>query len=115
MCTLTQMDFKVSCLSVFFFFFQLIMTSLECRDVKSRTRIESNARARKIEVHNTKWLQESPNSLGVLERLKKQQICLCSYVGWEICFLTVTWYRSRGYRKRLLKLRIYIHLEIALF
>lgn len=47
------------------------MTSLECRDVKSRTRTESNARARKIEVQNTKWLQESPNSLGVLERLKK--------------------------------------------
>ena len=71
-------------------------------NVKLRTRIESNARAPKIEVQNMNWLQELPNSLGVLERLKKQQTCLCSYVGCEICFLTVTWYRSRGYRKRLL-------------
>lgn len=106
MCTLTQMDFKVSCLSVFLFFFQVIMTSLKCRYVKLRTRIESNARVPKIEVQNMNWLQELPNSLGVLERLKKQQTCLCSYVGFEICFLTVTWYRSRGYRKRLLKLCI---------
>ena len=82
------------------------MTSLKCRDVKLRTRIESNARGRKIEVQNVKWLQESPNSLGVLESSKKQRTCLCSYVGCEICFLTVTWYRSGGYRKRLLKLCI---------
>lgn len=39
------------------------MTSLKCRDVNLiPTRIESNARARKIEVQNVKWFQESPNS-----------------------------------------------------
>lgn len=70
------------------------MTSLKCRDVNlNPTRIEFNARARKIEVQNVKWFQESPNSRS-FGKIKKQQTCLCSYVGGEICFLPVTWYRS---------------------
>ena len=41
MCTLTQMDFKVFLFICFFIFFQVIMTSLKCRDVNlNPTRIE---------------------------------------------------------------------------